>query len=96
MSEYAFYDYITNRASLEEIEACDNRDLWPDTFEGFMEWIGYSIQSHNPEYTDDIMLGMWKVGIWQEGFIHALAKQRRGDEETTIPLWWCKEYEETD
>lgn len=91
MSEHAFYWYMNERASIEEIEACVERE-WPATFEEYMDLYGNEIQ-HNSGFTSERLFEAWRLGVWQEGFLHALAKRRRSDEDSVV-TWWSRDYEE--
>lgn len=92
MSEYAFYRYMSQLASIEDIEGCAKLG-YPETFEEYMDRIGNDrAQPNSYHWTQERLEEAWKIGVWQDAFIHALAKRRRGDEYVG-KTWWCKDYE---
>ncbi|MCB9823268.1 hypothetical protein H6800_03265 [Candidatus Nomurabacteria bacterium] len=91
MSEFAAYWYITEKASLEELEQIDtDTDHWPDTFDEFMEVHGKAIKQ-NIGRSDEDLLEDWKRGVWTGGVVHAIVKIRYGKEDQE-GLWWNKLY----
>ena len=94
MSEYAFYWYMNERASVEILEDCDQGRDWPATFPEYMDQYGTEIQK-NTGCSDERLHDDWRLGVWQEGFLHALVKYRRGDEDAGV-TWWNRDYEQID
>lgn len=92
MSEHAAYWYITERASIEELEALDAR-IWPTDFDTYMEGSGNLYLKYDPVASMEMLEQTWRHGAWLGGVIHAQLKQQTGHEEPAV-LWWCKDFDQ--